>query len=413
MDENIQIANWAVEISFIGTTVGNEISVANALSATDGATQCNYFTTFGYFDLAAVRCIERLNSSYLVLLHPEVTESAPFRFFADCNTSKEKFAHALTSWNLAIAVVAKIRAWNSTPQGNERWAAADLLQKTFPECFVFFGLGFSELLLMTGGDDLSSLLRQVGQIRSIPAPESQTRALFDKTTTFPFISCRVLEGGNYEGITGHVEPVITVACAPSSERTIAAALREKNIIAKNVYGKNDLLLAWREQISISDLANFLSEFRSTWGRNGTVRKTTTYLETSLDESPTAIVSERQSVQESISATDEEELFAKLRMVEPYSLRAGLSDLVLRLMTCLRDPQLAPYYQDMVNTLEFVQNIVEELRSSDDLASKEAEAAAARVAHTARSAINQRYAALELHPETLALPILLCCATYGR
>ena len=295
----------------------------------------------------------------------------------------------------------KISAWNSPPTGEERWVVAMTIREHFPDAFVFFGLGFSELLFMSGGDDVAKLLTQVGRLRAQTAAGSVTRPLLSKTTTFPFISYALLKQQDYGSLAGYVEPVVTVSCAPSAERLIATTVREQNIIAKNVYGKNDLLLAWRDPVLVSELAKFVSEFRQRWGDAGAVRKTTTYLETAIDEASTSITPTIELPVDSLSQAEEDELFAKLRCVEPYSLRAALSDLVLRLMTCLRDTQLAAYYQDMVNTLEFVQNVVETLGSSNELTAKEAQAAAARVATVARSAINQRYAALELHPETLA------------
>lgn len=397
----MEIADWGVEISFISTTIGRELAVAAALSDGAAAPPCHYFSAYGYFDLAAIRRIEHLHSSYLVLLHPDITESAPFRFFAKRGTFKERFDAALQSWDVAIAVVAKIDARSIGPQGHRRWKVAEIIAKRYPDAFILFGLGFSELLFMSGGSDIAALLRLVGELRALTGPDSATMPLFSKTTTFPFVSCSVLQQKRYERITGDVEPVLTISCAPASERVIAAAVGNANVTAKNVFGKNDLILAWTERLSAADLAQFVAEFRDKWGAAGAVRKTTTYLETTVDTSPTAIVPEPSAPKEFLSPAEEEELFEKLRLIRSYALRAGLSDLTLRLLACLRDPQLAEYYYDMANTIEYVQDIVGELLNKDENIAREAEAAAMRVATVARAAINQRYAALELHPETLA------------
>jgi hypothetical protein len=397
---NIQIADWGVEISFVSTAIGKELSVAADLLGQPAVESCHYYRTYGYFDLAAVRIIERLDTPYLVLLHRHITESAPFRFFAEGGGSREHFEQILDKWNAAIAVVVKIQAWSDPPNGDERGIVAERIRECFQDAFVFFGLGFSELLLMCGGDNIAELLTRVLHLRGLTAPTSST-PLLSKTTTFPFISYSLLKDEKYEGLIGEVEPVISVSCLPSAERVIAGDVNAKGIIAKNVYGKNDLLLAWPRRISVAELTRFVSELREKWGDRGAIRKTTTYLETAIDaDSGSTIPPAGQSV-EFLSTSEENELFAKLRCVEPHSLRGGLSDLILRLTTCLRDPQLAPYYQDMVNTVEYVQNILDAVASADRLAAKEAQAAAARVATIARAAINQRYAALELHPETLA------------
>lgn len=397
----MEIANWGVEISFISTTVGRELGVAAALSGGDVAPPCHYFSAYGYFDLAAIRRIEHLNSSYLVLLHPDITESAPFRFFAQRRTSAEQFDAAVRSWDVAIAVVAKIDARSIGPQGYRRWKVAEIIAERYPDAFVLFGLGFSELLFMSGGSDIATLLQKVGELRGLTGPQSEATPLFSKTTTFPFVSCSLLQRKEYSRISGEVEPVLTISCAPASERVIAAAPDNANVIAKNVFGKNDLILAWKEKLSAADLVKFVAEFRTKWGATGAVRKTTTYLETTVDRSPVGIVPQPSPAKKFLSHEEEEELFGKLRLIRPYALRAGLSDLTLRLLACLRDPQLAEYYYDMANTIEFVQDIVEQLQNNDENIAREAEAAAMRVATTARAAINQRYAALELHPETLA------------
>lgn len=408
------IANWGVELAFLRTKVGAEFEVANVLEANLSNTSCQCFGTYGYFDLAAVRCFDRLNTPYLVLLHHDIAESAPFRFFADQNNPpKDRFEQDLASWPGAILILAKIHAAvTRRNDGSARWVAADLVRKKFPQAHVLFGFGYSELLLVAGGDDLAVLLGEVSQLRQLRDPENSTQPLFFKTTTFPLLSCtQVHKTRAYELLKGKVLPVITASCEPAVERQVATELQDQGMFVYNVYGKSDLLIGWKDPIAIADLANFLTRFRQKWGATGTLSKTSTYLESRLQVLPGETSDPDSSSFKHSSAvasvplpglmTEEEEnrLFEKLRTVEPHSLRAALSDLTLRLMACLNDPQIGEHYLDMANTFAFLPDLIDGLRkvSAADAARYTAEA----VVDLARAAINQRYAGLELHPETLA------------
>lgn len=409
-----RIANWGVELAFLRTRVGAEFEVANALESNHSNASCRCFGTYGYFDLAAVRCFDHLNTPYLVLLHHDIAESAPFRFFADQNNPpKEKFEQDLASWPGAILVLAKIHAAVARrSNGSARWIAADLVRKRFPEAHVLFGFGYSELLLVAGGDDLAVLLGAISELRQLRDPENTSQPLFFKTTTFPLLSyAQIHKTKSYERLKGKVLPVITASCEAAVERHVAAKLQGQGMFVCNVYGKSDLLIGWKEPISIAELANFLTVFRQKWGAAGTLSKTSTYLESQLQVlpgGPTDPVSssiQHPSAAASVSLpglmTKEEEnrLFKKLQTVEPHSLRASLSDLTLRLVACLNDPQIGEHYLDMANTFAFLPGLIDGLTkvAAADVARYTAEA----VADLARAAINQRYAGLELHPETLA------------
>jgi hypothetical protein len=162
-----QIANWGIELAFIRTNVGEEFKVAETLRSLPPNPR--FFGTYGYFDLAALTCIESLSDPYLVLLHPHITESAPFRFFADEeNHSRATFERELDQAPAAIVVFAKIqRAIAARDGGPCHWAAALQVRKHLPSAHIFFGLGHSELLVVAGGRDLAALLRSVTELRSV------------------------------------------------------------------------------------------------------------------------------------------------------------------------------------------------------------------------------------------------------
>src|SRR4029077_8407738 len=107
------------------------------------------------------------------------------------------------------------------------------------------------------------------------------------------------------------------------------------------------------------------------------------------------------IDEFLTGEEEQQLFAQLKKAKPHSLRAGLSDLVLRLSACLRNPLLTPYFGDMVNTFEYTNDLLEKLNGTVSNEIREATAQASRVTDNARAAMNQRYAGLEFHPEILA------------
>jgi hypothetical protein len=408
------ITNWGVELAFLRTNVGAEFEVAKSLEAKQSDTALRWFGTYGYFDLAAIRCFDRLNTPYLVLLHHDIAESAPFRFFADHdNFPKAKFEQDLASWPGAILILAKVHASVTRRDGGSaRWIAASLVRKKFPAAHIFLGLGYSELLLITGGEDLAVLLDTVNELRSMRDPEDNTQSLFFKTTTFPLLSCaQIHKTKSYELLQGKVLPVITASCDPAVEWRIASEMEKQGMFVRNVYGKSDLLIGWKSPVAIADLANLLTQFRQRWGATGMLAKTSTYLESPIQTMPTSRSTPDTSFFNRSLAiasgplpgfpTEKEKnlLFDNLQTVEPHALRASLSDLTLRLLACLNEPQIGEHYLDMVNLFAFLPELIKGLGKSDiaDNARYTAEA----VADLARAAINQRYAGLEFHPETLA------------
>ncbi len=411
-----RIANWGIELAFIRTKVGSEFQVAKSIAKTRDGRRCHFFGTYGYFDLVAIRPIRKVDMPYLVLLDEAIAESAPFRFFADQETHSQKaFENDLKLWPAAVLTFAKIHNPPLRQNGGEaRWEAARRVRKTFPDTHVFLSMGYSELLLVSGGEDLAQLLARVTELRRLRNQKSRTMPLFAKTTTFPLISCsKVHSSKSYGKLKGEVDPVITGSCEPAFENLIVGRSKDTKLYARNVYGKSDFLLAWKEPVSVAKLAAFLSGLRGKWGKAGVLSKTTTYIETSL--SPRELEKEkalpglpRPSRQPSLMTKKEQKkLFELIRKVESHALRAALSDLTLRLSACLSDPQLGPLFRDMANTFPFMFSLVEHLAPGKSVKS-DASFTAERIAHLARSAINQRYAGLEYHPETLAhthLPLL--------
>jgi hypothetical protein len=139
-----RITNWGVELAFIRTKVGAEFKVAKSLGRAHGQCRCYFFGTYGYFDLVAVGCIQKVNTPYLVLLDDAICESAPFRFFADeQNQTRQKFEQDLSRWPAAIFTFCKIYAPSPThADGKARWNAAARVRKALPEAHVLFGMGF-------------------------------------------------------------------------------------------------------------------------------------------------------------------------------------------------------------------------------------------------------------------------------
>ncbi|MGH8092275.1 MAG: hypothetical protein ACREIF_02215 [Chthoniobacterales bacterium] len=401
MSIETNVANWGIELAFIRTRVGQEFEVIDSLSGVSN--KATYFSTYGHFDVAAVRTIESLNTPYAVVLHRNVNESAPFRFFAHQNSSKSVFEETLTTAPAAIAVMAKIHPLLIGSQNGEaRWRVAEAIREKLPKVFIFLGLGFSELLIIDTGADFAEFLATVRELRGLSGePESESPAL-SKTTTFPFVSYEVVHRTRaYDLLKGSVEPVITISCQPASERAIAKVIRESGIIPKHIWGKNDLLLTWPNAITVANLIKFVCDFRGNPEVSQTLARTTTYWETPIHEQPIKEYVGSVTPYEFLETKEEQSLFTKLEQVRPHSLRASLSDLCLRLSACLRSPLLTEFYRDMVNTFEYVSNLLGHLVGHDPHKARHAGVQASRVADAARAAINQRYAGLELHPETLA------------
>jgi hypothetical protein len=177
---------------------------------------------------------------------------------------------------------------------------------------------------------------------------------------------------------------------------------------RNSYGDTDLICYWKNQpIPFAEFAAALSRIRDLAGSINGFRKTTSYLETPSPVQPpeNAISSEPASSAVPSESLGEIEgmIFRWISRIESPSLRASITDLCLRLFSCLSDPHLESAYLDMANTIPYMLSVLSTI--SDDAVPRERK----REAHfelsflcdLARIAINQRYAGLETHPETLA------------
>src|SRR5690242_18072365 len=122
-DIQTKVAGWGVELAFIRTEVGQEFVVIDSFNTASKGT--TYFTTYGHFDVVAVRTIDSLNMPYAVVLHRNVYESAPFRFFGHEEFSKQKFEETLATASAAVAVMVKIHPLIMSSRGGDaRWQVA-------------------------------------------------------------------------------------------------------------------------------------------------------------------------------------------------------------------------------------------------------------------------------------------------
>lgn len=416
------IAKWGVELSLFRTIVGKEFEVVKRLRRSYPNPSVTFFGAYGYFDLAAIRSIVDLAIPTLLPLDCDVVEAAPFRFFADsandvANPAKSNFQLSLENWDAAIAVFLKVSpsAFASSPN-RVRWNAAQIVRSHFPTGHVFFGLGFSEILLLVGGTDLPDLLRQVTCFRQLHVQNTSTqnhgectnhRLYFIKTATFPFISHeRIHKNRKYKILQGRVYPVVTMSCDPASEGSIINLLPE-DTIARNAYGDTDLVVYWNREVDFAHFANALTKIRNIANSIPNLRKTTSYLETS------AVANTNRSLRSDsvlrapnyrkIFAGITEELYSLLDAIDSPSLRASVSDLCLRLFSCHSDPHLESTYQDMANVIPFVMSVLRTMADPTKSQEQKRDAASqlSMICDQARIAINQRYAGVEIHPETLA------------
>ena len=409
------IAPFGVELSLFRTTVGKEFEIIERLRHTKQARHAIFFGAYGYFDLAAIRCLDDLSTPSLLPLDCDIVESAPFRFFGDhANCSESEFRATLGTWKTAIATFFKIKppVFRRAPS-RVRWQAAQLLREQFPGAHVFFGLGFSEILLLVGGDDLSLLLKGISSFRCSPRMERATRhprgsradSLFVKTATFPFVSCtNVHRNRSYKLLKGDVCPVVALSCDPASEQHIIDMLPPGTEV-HNSYGDTDLIIYWkRRTVPFSTFAHTLTSIRDLAESIGSLRKTTSYLETELTSKrlPPQTFSERSLHTRSLGQINSEVL-SLIDSLQPLSLRASVTDLYSRLFACFGDPILESAYQDMENTFPYLISGLKHISqtSTPSPLKLEGRFALSRLCDLARTAINQRYAGLETHPETLA------------
>ena len=413
------IASWGIELSLFRTAVGKEFEIIRRLRHTKQTRDAVFFGAYGYFDLAAIHCLEDLSVPSLLPLNCDVIEASPFRFFADnSNHSRADFHRSLKSWKTAVAIFLKITPaiFLSAPN-RVRWQVAQLMRERFPGSHVFFGLGFSEILVLVGGDNLPKLLTNVTNFRNATeknkALKKQLQAVgadsfFIKTATFPFVSHdKIHRPRKYDLLKGNIYPVVTLSCDPASEKETIRMLPPGTEV-RNVYGDTDLIFYWKNgKIPFAEFAKSLTHIRNLAGITGSVRKTTSYLETASPDQPlenkgwfrvTRTSATRESLNQNSVA-----VFRLINRLEPYSLRASITDLCLRLFSCLSDPHLESAYQDMANTIPYMMSVLNAIADPKfpKARKREAHFELSFLCDLARIAINQRYAGLETHPETLA------------
>jgi hypothetical protein len=410
------IASWGVELSLFRTAVGQEFEIIRRLKRSPLARDSIFFGAYGYFDLAAIHCLSDLSTPSLLPLDCDIVEAAPFRFFADnANEPKANFLRSLKIWKTAIAVFFKIAPSIFSRAPNEiRWQTAQLVRENFKGSHVFFGLGFSEIFLLFGGDDLPAMLNKVTNFRYAPQKEKAfkrqlqiagTDYFFVKSATFPFVSYENIHRKHkFHLLKGEMYPVVTVSCDPASEGPLVKQLPPEMEV-RNSYGDTDLVIYWKERkVLVSEFAKALTKIRDLAEPIGSVQKTTSYLETPALQQDTNLFAANKTTErperlsKSAAAT-----FGLIDALEPQSLRASVTDLWLRLMPCLSNPHLESGYLDMANTFKFIKQILDEIAApkTTKLRNRDARFELTLVCDLARIAINQRYAGLETHPETLA------------
>jgi len=403
LDESAPHPWWGIELAFFRTKVGKEFSIVDRLSK--GGADGTFFGTYGYFDLTFIKCIKSLSVASLVPLDPDILEAAPFRFFSTSSGNDAAFQDQIKQSRAAVAVFLKINPviFQIGPT-TCRQQLTEYLKANYRSGHVFTGLGYSELLLILGGDDLPALLQTITALRTArdtSSPEPQL-PYFIRTTTFPLVSCGRVHGqARYEELGGKIHPVVTISCDPAVESEIVQSL-PSNVRVHNMYGETDLIIYWPgdEGVPLSSFAKFLTELRSQWETSNLLAKTTSYLETT--RLPPGSVKLAGGQKNDLADPVDSELRGDLENLEPLALRASVADLLMRLSACLRDRTIEADYRDMRNVFPYVRNLVRiAVTEADPTKNIKACAALAATADLARLAINQRYAGLELHPETLA------------
>jgi hypothetical protein len=396
-----QLADWAIDLVFFRTKVGREFEIAERLRRKDPAGVI--FGTYGYFDLVSVTCINDLKAPSLVPIEHDLQECAPFRFFADAESSRPKFQADLEAWRTTVAVFLKLdsHGYKASPFHSRR-EAAQFLKDRYSNAHVFYALGHSELVMLLGGDDLAKLLGNVTELRN--ASNKDTSRWFARTTTFPLVSYEAVhKQSNYKILTGLIHPVITVRCTPAAENAIVSSLpSDAQFHARNIYGDTDLTVYWYPEagVSVGVFAETISILRKRWADSDLVHKTSSYIEIPRlrgESTPCQMVPSNADL-------IHPQLLPKLDTLFPLSLRASVADLIFRLTACLADPVIALDYADMEQTFPFIEDLLDHLHLATTANPVEAEKhrmSLMETADLARSAINQRYAGLESNPETLS------------
>lgn len=407
------LSDWGIDLTFIRTKVGKEFDVVNSSFNINSDPLVHVFCSYGYFDLVSMSIRKRMDDSLLIPVNKHILDVAPFRFFS-FNNDHKNFIKNSSSWNSAIVVLIKIQPEEIKVDGyNIIIKLSNYLEKFFENSAIFWGIGYSELVVLTGGDNLELLLDQVTNLREDDSllnlcKSTLNNRLILNTTTFPLISCNnICIKKNYDKLDGKIEPFITLTHEPLSYSEILRYLPIE-LKKKSIYGKSDLLLYWEKPVSVSFFSKTITSLRMKWGELGLVSKTNTYLE--KESNPQLIGATYRSIHKKRGRP--KEVIRRVQEISDHYLKSLLSELILHLFGCFNNPHVNNHYYDLENSLNYISDIIEDPLLNQTASIEEIDEAKRELIRSSdyiRSAITQRYSGLESHPETLAFtPSTMLC-----
>jgi hypothetical protein len=301
---------------------------------------------------------------------------------------------------------------------------ADHLQSA--DANLMTSLGHSEVLALLKGEDLSTILRIVSNIRDqatigdvfkgncvLPKNRASLLPAFANSTSFPLISYElVLDPSDFGRVRGLVKPVVTLRCQPGSDEAIASSLRKHGIgQALECYGKEDILIWFQEAIEIGDFTSRLMSFREEWRDHPGLYSTLTVF---------LGVPEREAERRE-PMPDEASLSVPVACQEVHSrlsnalqgdwLEGNVTSELLgfanRLSSCAADPYICVEFADMLGFIEYLVSLLSAMK--DDIQRNEYDSSEITKGvlldqiHTANEALYQRYSGIEAHLEGVPFP----------
>lgn len=424
---SFRVLDWAIQISLVCVSCGEETEYLDRRMSSGG--EAYWLKSLGYYDVCEIRLVSDIDEINNAPLDSAILEHTSFPCFAWDNLfSIEDFKYTLENLPIVVLTLIKIEPNLTHKYGiAAEMIIAKLLREYHKDAFPFIHIGHSEICLLQAGENVDEILMTVRELRrflnsqnvadkicqemGMQSERMESVPSIQNTTSILLVSYPDQE--RFKRIVGEIHPTMLANCHPSFEKDISSHPIIGNPVARDSYGKDDLLFTWSENVPLGDLVKDVIEMRAEWGGNKKVLyKSHTHISSRMNNT-----SEFDSLSLEAPHVPEFKLFEdpdKLDLLNPF-LRNLVIETASRFKGYLRLGYLQASFLDMINIFSYIEYIAAEIGSygsnnvSVSWKKRARELQLLRLLDYCNHAIYQRYAGLESHLESASyLPFPHLC-----
>jgi len=373
-----------------------------------------YYLCYGGFDLIEMLMVDSIDMIHNIPFDDDITHCDFSLFYSWDNISKPVHEWA-RNYNTVVLVLLSIQ-----PKIEERFTfdVEKLVIKYVDNYFkddanFFIGMGHADILLLVRGNCFDQILSRVSALRKNlnvgdlfngdSIPYDTKLPIFICSTSFPLINNpHFQKSQNFSKLHGKLLPIVNIDCCPAYEKYIASQKPSSCIIARDIYGKYDIFLAWQEPIDLSIFARELTNFRDTIGSVDGIRSTSTSIVGLEDLTPPPGSGHDVPPYADHSPPPIDFLFenivAKANKVRYPEDVARLFDFLGRFRNYLVRPESSSYFRDMVGIIHSINFVLDQLILVQDHKTYGLRIYLSQLLDLASHGIYQRFSHLESHYE---------------